>query len=69
MTPAEAFSITHMLQDIGRKYVRHINRTYRRTGTLWEGRFKANLVDSEAYLLTWMRHIEMNPVRANRVGG
>ena len=67
VTPAEAFGITHMMQDIGRKYVRYINRAYRRTGTLWEGRFKASLVDSEAYLLTCMRYIEMNPVRASMV--
>jgi putative transposase len=67
VTPAAEFSITHMMQDIGRKYVRYINRSYRRSGTLWEGRFKASLVDSEAYLLTCMRYIEMNPVRAGIV--
>jgi putative transposase len=47
--------------------VRYINHTYRRTGTLWEGRYKASLVDSEAYLLACMRYIELNPVRANMV--
>ncbi len=67
VTPGEDYSITHMMQDLGRKYVRYINRTHSRTGTLWEGRFKANLVDSEAYLLTCMRYIEMNPVRAGIV--
>ena len=67
VTPGTEFSITHMMQDLGRKYVRHINRKYRRTGTLWEGRYKASLVDSEAYLLTCMRYIEMNPVRATMV--
>jgi putative transposase len=56
--------ITYLMQDIGRKYVRYINHSYRRTGTLWEGRYKASLVDSEAYLLTCMRDIELNPVRA-----
>ena len=66
-TPGQAYSITHMMQDLGRKYVRYINRTYRRTGTLWEGRYKASLVDSEAYLLTCMRYIEMNPLRAGMV--
>ncbi|MBI1424616.1 MAG: transposase [Gammaproteobacteria bacterium] len=66
-TPAQEYSITHMMQDLGRKYVRYINHTYRRSGSLWEGRFKASLVDSEAYLLTCMRYIEMNPVRANMV--
>ena len=66
-TPGQAYSISHMMQDIGRKYVRYINHTYRRTGTLWEGRYKASLVDSEVYLLTCMRYIEMNPVRAGMV--
>ena len=67
VTPQEEHSITHMMQDLGRKYVRYINHTYKRTGTLWEGRFKASLIDSDAYLLTCMRYIELNPVRANMV--
>ena len=67
VTPGHEHSITHMMQDLGRKYVRYINHTYQRTGTLWEGRFKTSLVDSEAYLLTCMRYIEMNPVRVAMV--
>ena len=67
VTPGQDFGIAHMMQDLGRKYVRYVNHTYRRTGTLWEGRYKASLVDSEAYLLTCMRYIELNPVRANMV--
>ena len=67
VTPGHAYTITHMMQDLGRKYVRYINHTYRRTGTLWEGRYKASLVDSETYLLSCMRYIEMNPVRAGMV--
>ena len=67
VTPAQSYSIAHMMQDLGRKYVRYINHIYQRTGTLWEGRYKASLVDSEAYLLTCMRYIEMNPVRAGMV--
>ena len=66
-TPGIPHGVTYMMQDIGRKYVRYINHAYRRTGTLWEGRFKACLVDSEAYLLTCMRYIELNPVRASMV--
>ena len=50
-TPGNPHSVTHMMQDLGRKYVRYINHSYHRTGTLWEGRFKACLVNSEAYLL------------------
>jgi putative transposase len=66
-TPESSYGITHMMQDLGRKFVRSMNRRYRRTGSLWEGRFKANLVDSEAYLFSCMRYIEMNPVRAGMV--
>lgn len=47
--------------------MQYINRSYRRTGSLWEGRFKSSLVQAEAYLLTCMRYIELNPVRANMV--
>ena len=66
-TPGNPHGVTFMMQDLGRKYVRYINHTYRRTGTLWEGRYKACLVDSEAYLLACMRYIELNPVRAKMV--
>ena len=68
ITPESEHGIGQMMQALGRRYVYFINRTYRRTGTLWEGRYKASLVDSEAYLLTCMRYIELNPVRANMVG-
>jgi putative transposase len=67
VTPNQPFSITHTMQDTGRKFVHYINSTYKRTGSLWEGRFKSSLIDSEAYLLTCMRYIEMNPVRAGMV--
>lgn len=62
-----AYGISHIMQALGRRYVYYINHHYRRTGTLWESRFKASLVDTEAYLLTCMRYIELNPVRANMV--
>ena len=54
-------------QSLGRMYVRYFNYTYQRTGTLWEGRFKSSLVQSEWYLLEVYRYIELNPVRANMV--
>ncbi len=59
--------IAKMMQSIGRRYVQYINRSYRRTGSLWEGRFKSSVVQAEEYLLTCMRYIELNPVRANMV--
>jgi len=55
------------MQHIGRMYVQYINYNYQRSGTLWEGRHKASLVDAEAYLLKCYRYIEMNPVVANMV--
>ena len=61
------YGLSQMMQELGRRYVYYINHQYRRTGTLWEGRFKASLVDSETYLLTCMRYSELNPVRANMV--
>ena len=67
VTPMQQHGVSHLMQDVGRKYVRYINRSYRRTGTLWEGRYKASLIDSDAYLLTCMRYIELNPVRARMV--
>jgi putative transposase len=66
-TPQAKNSIGKTLQSIGRRYVGYFNYTYKRTGTLWEGRYKATLIDSEQYLLTCMRYIELNPVRAKMV--
>ena len=64
VTPHEAGAASRMMQAIGRRYVGSFNARYRRTGTLWEGRFKAALVDSERYVLACYRYIELNPVRA-----
>jgi putative transposase len=66
-SPARAESIGKFFQSVGRKYVQYFNSTYQRTGTLWEGRYRATVVDSESYLMTVMRYIEMNPVRAGLV--
>ncbi len=59
--------ISRMMQYLGRHYVQYVNKTYRRSGTLWERRFHASVVESEAYLLTLQRFIELNPVRASLV--
>ena len=63
-TPTHADSIGKTFQSAGRKYVQYFNYTYRRSGTLWEGRYRATVVDSEHYLLSVMRYIELNPIRA-----
>jgi putative transposase len=57
-------SLSSLVQSVGRRYTYYVNRAYERTGTLFEGRFRSSLVDSDAYLFTCMRYIEMNPVRA-----
>jgi putative transposase len=67
VTPETAQSCPRMMQSLGRKYVSYFNTTYRRTGTLWEGRYKSTLVDTETYCLVVSRYIELNPVRAGMV--
>jgi putative transposase len=67
VTPMAAYGISQMMQALGRRYVYYMNKTYKRTGTLWEGRYKSSLIDSDRYLLTCMRYIELNPIRASMV--
>jgi len=69
VTPADAESLPRMMQSLRRRYVRMINARYRRTGTLWEGRYKAAPLDSDAYFFACCRYIELNPVRAKMVRG
>ncbi len=66
-TPRDNHAVSHMMQALGRQYVRYFNFSYKRTGTLWEGRFKSCLVQEEHYLLQLYRYIELNPVRAGMV--
>lgn len=67
MTPKEGNGVSRLMQSLGRYYVRYINKKYDRTGTLWEGRYKSTIIDSERHLLTVSRYIELNPVRAGMV--
>jgi putative transposase len=66
-TPKTADSLPRLMQSLGRRYVRHINTAYERTGTLWEGRYRAAPIDSEPYFLACSRYIELNPQRAGMV--
>ena len=66
-TPLQADSISKLMQVLNRNYVCYYNNAYRRSGTLWEGRFKSCLVESRHYLLHCYRYIELNPVRAGMV--
>lgn len=65
--PADEHSVPRLMQTIGRGHVRHFNDKYRRTGTLWDGRYRATLVESEHYVLACMQYIETNPVRTGLV--
>lgn len=67
MTGNVVGSVSSTMQCLGRRYVRRFNDRHGRTGTLWEGRFRSCLVDTERYLLACYRYIEMNPVRARIV--
>ena len=66
-TPSDSQGITKMMQYIGRHYVPYINHTYGGTGSIWEGRYIANLVQNDRCLSTCIRYIELNPVRADMV--
>jgi putative transposase len=66
-TSGQPETMSLVMRDLGRRYVQYINFVYRRSGTLWEGRFRASLVDTETYFLRCCRYIECNPVRAQMV--
>ena len=67
VTPGSAVSLPKTLQSVGRRYVQYFNYHGGRTGTLWEGRYRATVIQGDRYLLTCMRYIELNPVRAAMV--
>ncbi|RKZ42708.1 MAG: transposase [Gammaproteobacteria bacterium] len=67
VTPEYAESISSLIIALSRKYVQYINKTYHRTGTLWDSRYKSSLIQEETYLLACQRYIELNPVRASMV--
>ncbi len=67
LSPPEPEAVSRLMISLGRRYVRYINKTYRRTGTLWDSRYKSSLVQVEDYFLRCQRYIELNPVRAAMV--
>ncbi|NOQ93079.1 MAG: hypothetical protein GQ547_00410 [Methylophaga sp.] len=67
VTPKDREQLTVFMQSMANRYVRYFNAKNKRTGTIWEGRFKSCLVDSEHYLFALYKYIEMNPVRAGMV--
>jgi putative transposase len=68
LTPEDSAGASRLMQALGRRYVPYVNQLYQRSGTLFEGRFKAGVVNAEEYLLNCYRYIELNPVRAGMVG-
>ena len=67
VTPQTDDGLPQMMQAVGRRYVRYFNDSYKRSGTLWEGRYKSTLIQTDRYLLTCMAYIDLNPVRAGMV--
>lgn len=67
LTPSDETGLSKMMQWIGRHYVPYFNRKYHRSGTLWQGRYKATVLDADRYLMTCCRYIETNPVRSGLV--
>jgi len=67
LTPQRPDSASLLMKHLGQRYVQYINRTYQRSGTLWEGRFRSCLTQTEDYVLACYRYIELNPVRAAMV--
>lgn len=64
VTPQTADALPQMMQSVGRSYVRYFNDLHGRTGTLWEGRYKSTVIQTQRYLLACMAYIDLNPVRA-----
>jgi putative transposase len=67
VTPETMDGLPQMMQAVGRRYVRHFNDVHKRSGTLWEGRYKSTLIQTETYLLACMAYIDLNPVRGGLV--
>jgi putative transposase len=68
VSPPSAEALSKMMQNLGRAYAQTFNERHRRTGGLWEGRYRSTLIADEGYFLTCHRYVELNPVRAAMVG-
>ena len=67
LTPVASDSAGNLMKRLGQRYVQYVNRTYRRSGTLWEGRFRSCMTQEARYVLGCYLYIELNPVRAGMV--
>ena len=66
-TPHSTDALSQMMQALGRRYVRYFNDSQKRSGTLWEGRYRSTVIQAERYLLPCMAYMDLNPVRAGVV--
>ena len=67
LTPGDESGISKVMQSLGSRYAQYVNSTYRRTGTLWDGRYRSTVVDPDVFLLPCMHYVELNPVRTDIV--
>lgn len=67
VTPTTESSIAQLMRRLGQRYTQYINRTYKRSGTLWENRFRSSVISQDDYLIVCQKYIELNPVRAGMV--
>lgn len=67
LSPARAAEVPVMMSSVAQKHAQYINWRYRRTGTVWEGRYRAALIQSDTHLLICQRYVELNPMRAGMV--
>jgi putative transposase len=67
MTPPSKSSLAKAMKRTGGRHTRHFNRKYGRTGTLWNERYGAALLDDERYWYNCLRYVDLNPFRAHIV--
>jgi len=67
VTPEDETACARFMKSVNQCYTQHVNRQHGRTGTLWEGRYRSNVIYSMRYVLACYRYIELNPVRAGIV--
>jgi putative transposase len=67
VTPRDEGAVSILMKRLGQRYAQHCNKSWPRTGHLWEGRFRSCVVERDSYALGCQRYIEMNPVRAGMV--
>ena len=63
----EVDNLGKLMKRLAGKQTRYVNRLERRSGSLWEGRYKSSPIETDTYLLACCRYVELNPVRAKMV--